>query len=654
MKKYAIFVLQYCFYIGSLLFLPKDISIFTASFLISILSLNTVWFTILPLCICFYLPLSHTYILIAIFIFHVLLYPFIRKNRYYALGVFGLSSLTAFTVLYILQGFQADTLKIMLYLLVIYGVINALHVFQVIDQKNTIIPYQQKLIDLTILLGYFFIIFFYCNNPYVLYFLFMQLFLIKDFKYNLVFILLYALLLGIKDIKELPTILIPSSISYMPLTIIFTFTYKNILCILGILYSIVVTIFPLTEKKLTFEQNYMNTLFDDFNKYITNLNDEYNKNTKLKELKENKFYEISKMYCSSCMKKTLCRTKIEKRYSFLSAAMLGSRQNIYDCPYYNRFGINVNTENMNKSFEYSAIKELSFELSYLYNQSLTLRKEYEKFISLLFNYGYPISSLDIHLASSSLYFSIQLDTQKPVIEALFLRCAYKSFGEHLEMKQVKEEIYFYKKAQLKISYAHTLLAKEGNLMSGDNYYIKKDYNNAYVFALSDGMGSGYAAYTESIDALKTISTLSSYHFRTKTILKLLEDIYELRSNYDRYATLDFLSIDPASRKMNLYKMGSSATYILHNQKLLKYENQALPLKLDDVNSAYELDLFSGDIIFLLSDGISDFISNKEFESLVNQEQTAEEACYSIVEYLKKKEKGKLKDDLSLIAIKATS
>ncbi|MCM1130799.1 MAG: SpoIIE family protein phosphatase [Roseburia sp.] len=654
MRKYALFALHYCFYIASLLFLPKDISIFTAGFLISILALENIWFTILPLSIAFYLPLSHTYILIAVLTYHVLLYPFIKKNRYYALGVFGLSSLTTFTVLYILQGFQADTLKIMLYLFVIYGIINALHVFQKIEHKNTIIPYQQKLIDLTILLGYFFIIFYYCENTYIMYFLFMQLFLIRDFKYNLVFIFLYALLLAIKDYTQLSIILLPTAISYMPITIVFTFTYKNIIWVFGMLYSILITILPFTDKKLTIEQNYINTLFDDFNKYISNLNTEYNKNVKIKELKEKKFAEISKTYCANCNKNSLCRTKLEKRYSFLSAAMLGFRQNVYNCPYYNRFVLDANTENINKSFEYSAMKSLSFELSYLYNQSLSLKKEYEKFISLLYGYGYPINALDINLASSSLYFSIQLDTNKPIIESLFLRCAYKAFGERLEMKQNKEQVYFFKKPQLKITYAHTILAKEGNLMSGDNYYIKKDFNNSYVFALSDGMGSGYTAYTESIDALKTISTLSSYHFRTKTILKLLEDIYELRSNYDRYATLDFLSINPANRKMNLYKMGSSTTYILHNQKLLTYENQALPLKLDDVNSAYELDVFSGDFIFLLSDGIGDFISNKEFEALVNPDQTAEEACYSIVNYLKKKEKGRLKDDLSLIVIKAIS
>lgn len=654
MKRYVEFILHYCFYITVLVFLPKDIAVFTGGFLISILALENIWFSFLPLIIGFYLPISHFYILLAVFLYHALLYPFIKKNRFYALGVYVLSEITIFIVFYLMQGFTKEGLIVFSILLIIYAIINLLYVFQNNHKKKSIIPYQQKLIDLLTILGFFFIIHFYCTTPYAMYFLFMQLFLIFDFKYNIVFIGLYALLLGIHKVTAISNVLISAAISYFPLGIAFTFTYQNIIWLPCIIYSIFVMIAPFLNKQITIEQNYLNILFDDFAKYIDNLNQEYNKNNQIKELKQRKFAEISQTYCLNCTKNTLCKKKLEKRYAFLSAAMLGIRQNIYDCPYYHRFTLNTNVDHLNKSFEYSAIQALSFELNYLYNQSLSLKKEYEKFISLLSNFGYPVSSLDINLASSSLYFSIQIDTKKPIIESLFLRCAYKAFGQVLEMKQNENTFYFFKKPQLKITYAHTVLAKEGNLMSGDNYYIKKDYNNSYVFALSDGMGSGFNAYSDSIDALKTIQTLSSYHFRTKTILKLLEDIYELRSNYDRYATLDFLSIDPANRKMHLYKMGSSTTYILHEQKLQTYENQALPLKLDDVNSSYDLDLFRGDLIFLLSDGISDFISNKEFEQLVSQDLSAEEACCNIVNYLKRKEKNNLKDDLSLIVIKAVS
>lgn len=650
MKRYLIIIINYCFFIASLLFLPKDISLYMIILLIAILTLDNIYFSFLPLILCLYLPPAYIYIAIAVYFYHLILYPFIKKNRLYSLGVYLLSNLTSFLILFILNEFTTIHLKILLFNLIIYSIINIFYKFEKVNNKYEIIPYQKKTIDLALLLAYFLVIYFNSNNKQLIYFLFMQLFLIKDFKYNTIFIIIYTIL-EIINKNSLADILIASSIAHIPLTVLLTFNYKNILWIIGLIYAIIATIIPFLDKKITIEADYINKLFDDFNKYIDRLDEEYNKNIMLKTLKENKFKEISNNYCKDCYKNTACKNNLGQRYAFISSAMLGYQNNIYKCMYYNDFNLNLNIDNINKSYEYSAIKALSLELSYLYNQGLFYKKEYEKFILLLSNYGYIVEKLDLNLASSSLYFSIVLKNNKKIIEALLLKCAYKAFGEELELKKINNQIFFYKKPLIKISYAHTVLAKAGNLMSGDNYYIKKDYNNSYIFALSDGMGSGYNAYTESIDALKTITSLSSYHFRTKTILRLLEDIYELRSNYDRYATLDFLSINSATRKINLYKMGSTTTYIYHNQKLLIYENKALPLKLDEVNSAFELDVFSGDFIFLLSDGISDFISSNEFEGLINADLSVEDTCHNIVEYLKKKENGKLKDDLSLIVIK---
>ena len=166
------------------------------------------------------------------------------------------------------------------------------------------------------------------------------------------------------------------------------------------------------------------------------------------------------------------------------------------------------------------------------------------------------------------------------------------------------------------------------------------------------MGSGYNAYLESVDTLRIITSLSSYHFRIKTILKLLEDIYELRANYDHYATLDLLTIDTANKNVNLYKMGSTTTYVLHNNSLTAYQNKALPLKLDEMNSTFTFDISSGDLIFLLSDGITDFIDQNEFYSLIDVSESPENICSKIIDHLKIKEKNNLKDDLSLIVIKS--
>lgn len=654
MKRYIYLAIHYCFYIASLLFLPKEISLFMVIFLMSVLTFENPFFIILPLIICLYLPLSYLYIIGAVLCYHILFYFFIKKNRYYAFGIFLLSILTCFFILWITEGFQMITLQILLLLVPIYAIINLLYVYQKEQNKIVIIPYNQKLINLTLLLGYGVIIILYSTEKNMLInFLFMQLYIICDIKYNFIFGGIYALYLGITKIFPITNALIPLAISFIPISAGLVLSYNGYLWIPLLIYSIIIQFCHFKDKKISVETDYINALFDDFNKYLNLLNQEYAKNNQIKEIKENKLQEISSIYCNHCHKNTLCKSKMDRRYSFLSGAMLGLKQNIFDCPYYSKFEVDLDLNYANKAFEYSAIKSLAFELSFLYNQSLLLKKEYNHFMNLLANYGYIPLHLDINLASPSLFFSIELSHQKPLIESLLLRCSYKAFGEALELKIVDHKIYFYKKPMIKITYAHTILAKEGNLMSGDNYYIKKDFNSSYIFALSDGMGSGLNAYTESKEALKTIKTLSSYHFRTKTILKLLEDIYELRSNYDRYATLDFLSIDTANRKLQLYKMGSSSTYILHNHQLYTYENQTLPLKLDEVNSSYELDIYSGDFIFLLSDGIGDFITPDEFFSIIeNQNQTADEACYAIIEYIKHKENNQLKDDLSLIVIKA--
>lgn len=657
MKKYILLLFHYIFFIASLLFLPTEIALYSAVFLISCLALQNIIYCVLPLVLCFYIPLEYSYLLLSIVAIHLLLYPLIKRNRFYALSIYSCSLVTVFLLLFFKDGFTANSIKISILLFVVYSCINALYIFQKIDQKQLLIPYNQKLIDLVMLLGYFFIFFLFGDEPLLILFLFMQLYLIKDLKYNILFALIYTIMQISTNISLLTNVLPAIAVSFVPPAVLLTLSYQNLIWIVFAIYTLALTFFQIQNKRITIEHDYINSLFQDFTKYTNELALEYHKNTTLKKLKEERIEQISNTFCQNCTKHTLCKIKLDRRYSFLAAAIQGMKQNIYDCPHYQKFYLNTNVEVKNTSLEYSAVRALADELSFLYNQSLALKGEYEKFINLLADNGYEVLDIDIFLASPTLYFTFYFSNQKPIVETLLIKLAYKAFGEYLEVKILPEKqlttVHFYKAPELKITYAHTILAKNNNLMSGDNYYIKKNPNSSYIFALSDGMGSGYHAYLESADALKTIAGLSSYHFSMKTILRLLEDVYELKSNYDRYATLDLLYINTANRKINLYKMGSTTTYILHNHQLYAYENNALPLKLDEVNSAYEMDIYSGDYIFLLSDGITDFISKDEFYSIVKGgTQSAQIMCEEVIQYIKKKEKNELKDDLSLIAIKA--
>ena len=256
--------------------------------------------------------------------------------------------------------------------------------------------------------------------------------------------------------------------------------------------------------------------------------------------------------------------------------------------------------------------------------------------------------------NKTLFFKLSISNNKKLIPGLILNIAHKRLKEEIDIKIIDnkniQELYIFKKPKVRLDYSHQVLAKNNNGISGDNYYIKRELNDSYIFALSDGMGNGHNAYLESAKTLDLVKRLLEYNFSLKTTLKMLENVYDLKTEYESYATLDVLFINTSNMKLNLYKMGSTSTYIVHNDILTSYENKSLPYKLDDINSSYEIEFFKNDTIILASDGISDFITKKEF-SYVDYTKSSAEILENIINIIKQKENNELKDDASLIVIK---
>lgn len=655
MKKYFVLAIRYTFYIATLTFFKDEITVIGGIFLLSVLFLDNPFYSILPLCLCFTIKPSMSILLLAGLLYHILLYSFIKKNRYYAFIVYFICLLTANIIPIIQKTYSLDMLYTSLFAFVLYACIHFFYIFHKKGNKIQTIAINEKLIHLTILLGYLFLIAFYNPLPILYFLLFMQLFIINDYKYNIVFFLLSLLLSLIKTHSLSIEYMAYISTSFVPPILFIQLDYTQPISYLYMVYTILLTLLRIQPKKITIETDYINNLFQDFKNYIQNLNIQYDKLNTLKELKENHLELIQQNYCNNCKEERICRYKLDKRYSFLCNAMNNENNNIYQCPHYAEFYFNTNIESRTSYLQFNAITNLADELEYLYAQNIKMASAYNKFINDLSFYDYIIQSIDINLSAPTIYFSFILSKKKEIIPEIILKTASKAFHEVIDLKIIENkenyQIYIYKKPKVKIEYAHKILAKDENIISGDNYYIKKDFNESYTFALSDGMGSGHAAYKESSEALKWISHLSKYHFSLKTILKLLENIYDLKCEYDSYATLDILNINTANMRLNLYKLGSTTSYIYHNKELQAYENKALPLKLDDINSSYEIEYYKDDVILLCSDGISDFLTKTELKNEIDFTQNSEVIMNTILNKLKRKEQNHLKDDASIIVIK---
>lgn len=154
-----------------------------------------------------------------------------------------------------------------------------------------------------------------------------------------------------------------------------------------------------------------------------------------------------------------------------------------------------------------------------------------------------------------------------------------------------------------------------NQISGDNYTFGEE-ENSYFIALSDGMGTGGKAHSESSIALNLLESFLEAKFDKTLALKTINSVLMLKSNDELFATLDISLLDLCTGKLQIIKSGSPATFIKKKDKVKTINPNSLPVGiLKDVDfNIHEEYLEDGDIIIMMSDGViesNESIGNKE-------------------------------------------
>ena len=213
-------------------------------------------------------------------------------------------------------------------------------------------------------------------------------------------------------------------------------------------------------------------------------------------------------------------------------------------------------------------------------------------------------------------------------------------------------INIYNKHKFKVISDSLVLAKGNIYISGDNVLYNQSKSDFY-FALSDGMGSGLRAYEASKDMLMRVDSLINLKISDELLLNNLKHMYNYSCVYDSYGTLDLLHINKSNFKCNLYKVASSVTLLIRNEQIYEYITDTLPLGSGDIITKYDIDLQYYDLILLLSDGITDQVDKKSLYKYIKSicREKTEKISSLLSEFVYHKSGGKLKDDLSVIAIK---
>lgn len=148
--------------------------------------------------------------------------------------------------------------------------------------------------------------------------------------------------------------------------------------------------------------------------------------------------------------------------------------------------------------------------------------------------------------------------------------------------------------------------KSGNIAIGDSYIID-DFGNRVMVAISDGMGSGVEAETESRRTLEIMTKLLKTGFNTGDAAECVNRLTLLHKDREIYATLDVIVFNLDTGIMNLAKLGAPPSYILRNGKLSTLYAEALPAGIiEEARPALcTVNMRKNDIIIMMSDGVSD-------------------------------------------------
>lgn len=141
---------------------------------------------------------------------------------------------------------------------------------------------------------------------------------------------------------------------------------------------------------------------------------------------------------------------------------------------------------------------------------------------------------------------------------------------------------------------------------GDSIAVCEKHNGGTAVLLSDGMGTGSAAALDSVMTVSLLEKLLSAGFSFESGVRIVNSSLIMKSTDESMATLDGLYINLYSGDADFYKAGASISFLRRGREIVVIEENSLPLGiLREVRlEKTQLNLKSGDIILLVSDGVT--------------------------------------------------
>ncbi|HKM42670.1 MAG TPA: SpoIIE family protein phosphatase [Limnochordia bacterium] len=144
-------------------------------------------------------------------------------------------------------------------------------------------------------------------------------------------------------------------------------------------------------------------------------------------------------------------------------------------------------------------------------------------------------------------------------------------------------------------------------ISGDSQITFEIAASKVAIVLSDGMGVGLKAHTESNMTLRLLERMTKAGYDLATSVSLINRLLMLRNQDDMFVTIDMVVVDLFSGQLEFVKIGAAPSYIKRGREVEIIYNHALPvgvLSQVDVESDRRM-LQEGEVLIMTTDGVLD-------------------------------------------------
>lgn len=191
--------------------------------------------------------------------------------------------------------------------------------------------------------------------------------------------------------------------------------------------------------------------------------------------------------------------------------------------------------------------------------------------------------------------------------------------------------------------------------SGDSYSIIRPEGGKVVIALSDGMGTGEKAATESGETVSLLEHLLLAGIDKEAAIKLINSVLILKSYDDNFATLDLLITDLYTGEGEFVKTGGASSYICRDGEVAVISASALPTGIiGEIETGNRKILFQdGDTVLIASDGVTDISKDDKWikDLMIRLWNKGAQEGADIIMKEAQRRVVKSKDDMTLLYIK---